>query len=298
MKYGKWRRFRPRFTRRKVVIAMPGNGEDTFSAAWKIVATATRDFDVRRNDIGQLAKAIESLKERNETTAAYFVALLLLQTPRAAWAQHQMDKHRGGYRNRHDRLYELIDYNDTFVSSVLALERHELASFVEKLRRASHEFCRQVHAPNFSDEQYQAIVRGLSREIAIYLTANRLGYRAQMSSRQDDAFGIDMVLANDAGVKINIDCKTPSAFRHRLEDLLHERRIGEQELLEADERDYLIHIHRRDGTHSEKIPVVLLCVRPERMGDVVNFELERPEALRLLLDDIAKELQKYVTRTK
>lgn len=295
MRRHKWRHFRPRFTRRKVTISPPQNSEDTFSAAWKLVATATRDFDVRRNDLGQLSKAIDSLKH-SEPSAALYVALLLLQTPRAAWAQQQMDNHRGGYHNRHERLFELIDYNDCFVNAVLALEHRELASFVEKLRRASHEFCRQVHAANFTDEQYEAIVRGLSREIAVYLTAHQIGYRASMSSRQDDAFGIDMVLENEMGVKINIDCKTPSAFRHRLEDLLHEGRIKEHELLEADERDYLIHIHRRDGSHSEKIPVVLLCVRPERVGDIVAFELEQPNALKILLEDIAHKLQKRYTQ--
>jgi hypothetical protein len=88
---------------------------------------------------------------------------------------------------------------------------------------------------------------------------------------------------------LNIDVKTPSAFRHRMTDLVHEGRITEDELYAADERDFLIHIHKHHGTRVEKVPVVLLCVRPESLGEIVNFEFEDPEKLGTLLATIAKE---------
>ena len=84
-----------------------------------------------------------------------------------------------------------------------------------------------------------------------------------MTSRNEDAFGIDMVLEDQEGRVLNIDVKTPSAFRHRMGELEFEGRMSEEEFLRADERDYFTHIHSHQGSRIERIPVTLLCIRHE-----------------------------------
>ncbi len=287
--YKRWRRFTPQksFEPRHDIPRSGTNG--VFSDAWRIVDEATRHYDVRSHGgIDQLDQEIERRKTTTHS-AAEWLALVLLQTPRAARAQMQMDAHKHNYHDRHERLFELIDYNDSFVNAVLALPKNELAGFTERLRKASQEVCRRLQAPNFSDEQFDGITRGLAREIAVYRAALELGYKARMTSRSEDAFGIDMVLEDEEGRVLNIDVKTPSAFRHRLGELEREGRLSEQEFLRADQVDYFTRLHKHQGSHAEKVLVTLLCVRPERLGEIVNFEFADPAALGALLGIIAAE---------
>ena len=292
----KWKRFRPQQDTSPQQKNVRGQYRGVFTEAWKIIDQLTRRYDVRAyNGIDQLAQIIESRKPVSHT-ASDWLALVLLQTPRAARAQLQMDTNKANYHNRKERLFELIDFNDSFVNTVLALPKNELANFAERLRKASYELCRRLQTPNFTDEQFDAIVRGLSREIAVYRGALELGYQARMTDRTLDAFGIDMVLEDVEGRVLNIDVKTPSAFRHRLNDLVQEGRITEDALYTADEQGFLLHIHKHHGSRVEKVLVVLLCVRPENLGDIVNFELEDTAPLGELLTSIANSIERTYER--
>jgi len=180
-----------------------------------------------------------------------------------------MDGHPHGYHDREKRLYELIDFNDTFVSAVLAQPSIGLSDFSERMKAAMINFCAAQKTIMFSDEQFEAIVKGLSREIAVYLGARREGFVAEMTSRTEDAFGIDMVITDPRTRDIlNIDCKTPSAFRYRLEELEKEGRISTEQLLKADEDDFITVINRLGD---ENVPVTIFCIRPEHLGDIVDF---------------------------
>ena len=287
--HSKWRRFRPQQHDQRDQVVTHGHYTGVLSEAWRIVDSVTSNYDVRAHDgIDQLDRSIDSRKATAHS-AAEWLALVLLQSPRAARAQAQMDAHKYNYHNKNERLYELIDFNDSFVNTVLALPKAELAGFAERLKSAINEFCRRVQAPCLDDEQYDAIVRGLSREIAVYRAALDLGYSARMTSRTEDAFGIDMVLEDLEGTIFNIDVKTPSAFRHRLGELEKEGRLSEDDFLRADEQDYFVHIHKHHGSHIELVPVVLLCIRPERFEDIINFEFISPQPLADLLHVIARE---------
>lgn len=263
----RWHHWRPRLRRRK--HRQPG--------AWQ------------PSGVEHLNGKIEQYKELaaqavGADKARLLEKLLILQTPRAALAQAQMDAHPHGYRDREKRLYELIDFNDTFVSAVLAQPSRDLQTFVPRMKRAMDRFCKSEKMVSFSDEQFEAIVKGLSREIAVFLGAKSQGFKVSMTSRTVDAFGIDMIIRNPAtGAQLNIDCKTPSAFRHRLEDLEKEKRITSDELLQADEDDFITVLHRRNDS---KIPVTLLCVRSEHVGEIVNFEFVQPKRIGTLLRTI------------
>lgn len=239
--------------------------------------------------VDHLTKSIDQLKYRvksasKEDKRELLEKLLVLQTPRAALAQQQMDRHHGGYHNREKRLYDLIDFNDTFVSSVLAQPHDKLNTFVARIKGVMERFTASQHSLMFTDEQFDAIVRGLAREIAVYLGARSQGLRAVMTSRTEDAFGIDMIVRDDeTGVTVNIDVKTPSAFRYRLEELERDGRISTEELLQADKNDFVTVINRHN---EELIPVTVMCVRPERLGDVVDFRFENEPALEHLIRTI------------
>ncbi len=239
--------------------------------------------------VEHLNPTIEKLKQQLEHTpdhgrAALLEKLLVLQAPRAALAQAQMDAHPHGYHDREKRLYELIDFNDTFVSTVLAEPQEALASFSDRIWRIMTNFCVAQKTPMFLRDQYDAIVRGLAREIAVYLGARREGFDVEMTSRTEDAFGIDMVIRDPvSGKHINIDVKTPSAFRYRLEDLVKEKRITDEQLLQADIDDFITVVNHRD---KENVPVTILCVRPEDVGDIVNFQFQNTKQLGTLLRHI------------
>ncbi|HCZ28711.1 TPA: hypothetical protein DHU97_03130 [Candidatus Saccharibacteria bacterium] len=239
-------------------------------------------MEALNEQIEQLKRSLPEMNRANKKLALQ--KLLVLQTPRAALAQNQMDRHKHGYHNREKRLYELIDFNDTFVAVVLALDRSELARFTPDIKQRMSDFCRQQDTLMFSDEQFEAIVHGLSVEISVYRAAHDDGLDVEMTSRTQDAFGIDMVVG-DPSVRrqINIDCKTPSAFRYRLEELRKKGRITDSEVLQADEQDFITTMNRHDD---EKVPVTTLCIRPERVGDIADFSLGDTKPLGSLLRSV------------
>ncbi len=278
-----WRRFVPK--RRQISDAKPGSIEHILNEALADVR-----MNLRGNmHVSQLDEPIEHLKQRvrdytGAEKSAVFEALVVLQTPRAAVAQDDMDRHKNNYYDRTKRLFELIDFNDTFVDTVLSLPEEQLPHFTEHIKHHMLRFCAQYKLPMLSDEQYEAIVHGLSREIAVYLGAMAEGLEAIMSSRAGDAFGIDMVIRDpETKQSINIDCKTPSAFRHRLGELVHEGRITEDELYTADVDDFVTVINIRNEEH---VPVSIVCIRPEDLGEVVEYKFVDTAPLGRLLRKI------------
>lgn len=269
-----WRRFRPRV---KSSVVLPDG----------MRLKTVRNLE----DSNQFAQAIKQIPthEDRDSEAERLRAQLLAQTPRAVLAQQQMDAHRHGYHHREKRLYELIDFNDTFVSLVLVTHYHQLPGFAERLKKDMTRYCRRLKTPMFSDEQYDAIVRGLGREIAVYRSATYMGFTVRMTNRTDDAFGIDMVITQPkTGKVLNIDCKTPAAFRHRLEDLAHHGRIQESDIVQADDAGFITLMQRRD---QQAVPVTLLCILPDRLGEIHNFTFDEPERLANMLNTIFDTLQ-------
>ena len=201
--------------------------------------------------------------------AWHWLRALVLQAPQAALAQGQMDAHKHGFPARGNRLFELIDFNDAFVSTVLTLDEPLLAGFADEAKRLMDWFCKRVGVRGFSDEQYQAIVQGLSREIAVFLGVQKEGFRAAMTSRASDALGVDMVISDPAsGKSVNIDCKAPSAYRHRIYDLLREGRLSDEEVTAAETLGYIAELN---GHGREKTEVVLWRIDRERYGDIQGF---------------------------
>ena len=238
--------------------------------------------------LGDADRFIEGLKTAGaplqpEQRLDYIRTLLLAQTPRAARAQTQMDRHRHGYHHREKRLFELIDFNDAFVALVLATPAHQLPGLAVRLWDDMTHVCRRLKTPMFSREQYDAIVRGLSREIAVFKAAESEGFQVHMTNRVEDAFGIDMVITDPVtGKELNVDCKTPSAFRYRMEDLIKEGRITEAELLAADQADFLT-VSQRRARDGMTVPVTLLCIRPDTLGEITDFTFNEPARLTKLL---------------
>lgn len=230
-------------------------------------------------NVEQLKPLIEQAKkEATETEnsdalsgakAWHWLRALVLQAPQAALAQAQMDKHPHGFAARGSRLYELIDFNDAFVSTVLALDEPLLMTHADEAKRLMDWFCKRVGVRGFSDEQYHAIVQGLSREIAVFLGVQDEGLQATMTSRTSDALGIDMVITDPAtGVSVNVDCKAPSAYRHRIYDLLREGRLSGEEVTAAEALGYIAEMN---GHGSSKTEVVVWRIERERYGDIQAF---------------------------
>jgi hypothetical protein len=268
-----WRRFRAAVRRPRTDAAT------TLKRAEQYLDALLSEVSGRRTVyVEQLRPIIDEQTRRVAVNprAEEWCALLLLHAPVAAKAQHYMDKHPN-VREARGRLYELIDFNDTFVSTVLALSPDERNGFLEALQPALERFCKRVGVQRLSDEQFEAITRGLTREIAVYLGALSEGYDVEMTNRTQDALGVDMVITDPhTGERLNIDCKTPSAFRYRIQDLVREGRLSHQEAEQADLAGYA---HERNGHGREAVAVTILRVDPNETGDIKNFAFTEPRLL-------------------
>ena len=211
---------------------------------------------------------------------------LLAITPAAVRAQMQMDSHHGGYRNRRERLMELITFNDMFVDVVLGLSDEARMHFTEDLFAQMSRYCAKRREPMFSREQFDAIVHGLAREIAVYEAALAQGYDAHMTSRQADSMGIDMQIRSPISRRyINIDCKMPASYRHRLHDLLREGRISEADAVQGMVDGFMQVVH---GHGAERVKVVLLRIDPADYGEIHHYKFvdseKIGEMLRVIID--------------
>ena len=90
----------------------------------------------------------------------------------------------------------------------------------------------------------------------------------------------------ETGRYINVDVKTPSSFRHRLEDLVQQGRLTEQELLLADERSYVVETNGKNGG---SIQVIVLCILPDKFGEFGHFRLQNSEPMRQMLNFLIRE---------
>jgi hypothetical protein len=256
---GKWMRFLPKRTRQ-----VPRSSE-LFVNVRKIIDTVqVKNFD-------ELDRKIENYKEfMDESDAVQWISLLVMQAPRAAHAQAIMDEYPHGYHEREKRLYELIDFNDTLVSAVLLLPELELSTFADGLKKELDHFCEKMYSRVFDSEQFEAIVHGLSREIAVFKAAENAGLNALMASRTADAFGIDMQIADVAsGRYINVDCKTSSSFHFRLKTLVKQHRISPRDIVDAETRGWWEIVNRDKSGRAAKI--ILLRVSQDELGEIKDF---------------------------
>lgn len=302
-----WKRFRPRYRR--------GKNRPEYTLRWrdkriddqlvtepqtvKYVCNSTDFFDCaeeevvsllqRRPEVNALDRHIERLRKRHEKSGLPQDGLvaLLAQAPRAVLAQLQMDQFPHGYRNKQERLYELIDFNDTLVASILPMSDELRQQFAERTKQAADRICKRVGAPCFTNEQWTSIIRGLTREVAVFLAATESGFNAWLTDRAHDALGIDMQVQDPENRRyINIDVKTPSSFRHRMEQLVKENRLTERELLQGDRNSYII---EHNGRGSYRVEVVVLCILPDLFGDLADWRFVDPELMRVKLNQLIRD---------
>lgn len=105
-----------------------------------------------------------------------------------------------------------------------------------------------------------------------------------MTSRRDDAMGVDMVVTDQVrSVSINLDIKTRSSFFYRINTLHQEGRISE---LEREEAEKFGHITVVNGHGGEAVTTTLLRIDEETYGRTIHFRLERLEPLQAAIGQI------------
>lgn len=302
-RHHRWKRFHPRRKRSRdffrgrdctidrqhmtepVDIPYACRATDFFDCAEEEVISLLQ----RRPEVNALDGDVARLRERFMRTSLAHDGLvaLLAQAPRAVLAQLQMDKLPHGYRNKQERLYELIDFNDTLVATILVMNDDQRRQFSERTKQAADRICQRVGAPCFSNEQWTAIIRGLTREVAVYLAAKEHGFNAFMTDRADDALGVDLQVQDPESKRyINLDVKTPSSFRRRMEQLVHEKRLTERELLVGDRRSYIIEYN---GHGVRRVEVVVLCILPDLFGELGDWRFVDPGPMRDKLNHLIRE---------
>ncbi|HEX8389953.1 MAG TPA: hypothetical protein VF597_00865 [Candidatus Saccharimonadales bacterium] len=285
-----WRRFRPQRSHPAVHHDLVSQVRLRIGEVWH--PDRHHDHNALFNQLHEAA-AMQSRRAQSSHSAVDEFALLLLRAPAAVAAQRQMDRHEHGYRHREARLFELIDFNDTFVSTVLALTPEQRKDFLAVCRQELDRFCSELGVPTFTDEQYMAIVRGLSREIAVYIGAHQQGFDAQMTSRVQDSMGVDMTVTDPRTHRtVGIDCKTPSAYRHRLIELVEQGRLSDAAGAHADELGF-IRLHNGHG--SEAVDVTMVRIDEQELGEITAFAFADSTALGHLL---ARVLTDTLSRPK
>lgn len=195
---------------------------------------------------------------------------LALQAPRAAVAQEEMDKRPHGYHNKEHRLYELIDFNDAFDAAILALPHELLPHVKEYVKHLCDLMCQRAGTRCFSDDQFEAIVHGLSREIAVYIGLQKEGFEVEMTSRREDALGIDMRIIDPKSWKeVGVDIKTRSSYYYRIQELVREGRLSEEGFLMADRNGFTAVMNGHGG---EKKRVVTWRIDHAVLGEVTDFQ--------------------------
>ena len=277
-----WKRFMPRKQYwRKGKLGDPTAGEPAglYAEARALAEEALRlARSKKRNTMyKQAAEAVKLLRQAPHPTAAELLARLILQSPQAARAQDDMDRRRGGWSNRKARVYELIDFNDTFVDLVLALPEQEHELLPERLWNELTHFADQHRSMCFAKEQFEAIVHGLSREIAVFRGAKTEGLQARMTSRVQDARGIDMVITDPTTRRsIEVDCKTRSSFHFRLIHLESKRRINTQYREQCEQSGFC---PISGGPRSEQSHSILLRIATAELGSIHGFAFEDTKLL-------------------
>lgn len=243
----------------------------------------------RRPEVKDLERYMPKLRNRFNNTGDALDGLtsLLSQAPRASLAQLQMDSYPHGYHNKRERLFELIDFNDTLVSTILLLSDSHRREFSDRVKQAADRVCKLVGAPTFSDEQWTAIIRGLTREVAVYSAARAGGFNAWLTDRVHDALGIDIQVQDpEDGRYINVDVKTPSSFRRRMEQLVKENRLTEQDIEIGDTRSYII---EHNGHGENKVQVIVLCILPDLFGDLADWRFVDSEPMHKKLNQLIRD---------
>lgn len=290
-----WRRWRPRENECYVTRAQSYGAGDIFDTVERRMGRlalprhrrglspqerAAQLADIVREAQHQAAHHERSYDIEDTQRAVYWLWALVIQAPRAAEAQAQMNRTPHGYHNKKARLYELIDFNDAFVSSVLNFPEELLPIFTDETKRLLDKMCKRVGTRCFSNQEYEAITHGLSREIAVYRGVKQEGYEVEMTNRATDALGIDMRITDSVSLcTLNVDTKTRSSYFYRIHDLKREGRLSEEEVLMA-ERNGFARVY--NGT----IPVVLWRIDHEVLGNIVNFAFEDDDRLIRQLRDI------------
>ena len=292
---GKWKRFRPRM-RGKLDDKTVYEQDSIYLRSRQIVDDAMRKVRTRHirpnSPLKKSSRAAVNHRARMLHTLEDNLALLILQAPQTVRAQREMDSRRGGYKNRQARLFELIDFNDSFVETVLLLPDEELEDFPERLKAEIDRFCTQLKVPTFTDQQYDAIVHGLSREIAVFHEAKKLGYVARMTSRAQDAMGVDIIITNPATKKsIGIDVKTQSSFHWRLVDLVRQNRIDEERRLECELAGFCT---IRNGSGDRAVDTVLFRVATKKLGEIRNFRFVDSGPIAELLSNAMAHHGRYI----
>jgi len=266
---------------RSKVIQTPVSS-DIFEAAHAIIAT------VHQQDFAALDDSIAAYRTTiDEKNAIEWLALLIMQAPRAAHAQAMMDEYPHGYHDRQQRLFELIDFNDTLVATVLLLPDTMLGTFSARLKPELDSFCERMYSKKFSEEQFEAITHGLSREIAVFKAAENAGLGALMGSRTADAFGIDMQICDiSTGRYINIDCKTSSSFHFRLKDLIHEGRMAPHDMIDAETKGWWEIVNRGNGKRAK---IILLRVSQDELGEIKAYRFISEQAIVDKIRQILKQ---------
>ena len=273
-----WRRFKPSVTRHYPVAT------EVYKRAQEIIDAVS--IEKRRmwqkRDYSQLEEPIRRLSESPEVES--LLAALVLQAPRAVMAQRRMDDHPHGFHDKQARLYELIAFNDTYVSMILLLDDSYYTGVNDQLKFMMDRFCKRVKSPCFDNKQWEAITHGLSREIAVFRGIKELGYQTHMTSRQQDAMGVDMVVINPRNNRpVNFDIKTRSSFHFRLKDLASEGRISEAQREAGEHAGFCMVVN---GQGDEQVHTTLLRIDEDTYGQVQHFKLDRLDALQEKLDQI------------
>lgn len=271
-----------------------------YDEAWSHISIAARQRmpehwqELRIEKLSSVLAALRHQidKAEGEELTSLLLALLIVQSPQAAKAQQLMQKRGIKFSKREDRLHELISFNDTFVDLILSFKEIP-RDIKDNIFYEIHRICGITRTHSFSYKDYGAISKGLEREIALYRAVEHAGFEVRMTSRIADGLGVDMQISEKgSGLQVNVDCKTESSYRFRLQALARQGRVRQSAFLKADEEGYVFF---SVGRGKEAIPVVLMRLDEKLTGGVEEFRFRNEDSVGAIIQVL---IEKYGTRRK
>jgi hypothetical protein len=71
-----------------------------------------------------------------------------------------------------------------------------------------------------------------------------------------------------------------------MEQLVHEKRLTERELVIGDQQNYVI---EENGHGNNRVQIVVLCILPDAFGELTDWRFVNPEPMRQKLNQLIRD---------
>ncbi len=209
------------------------------------------------------------------------LSLLVLEAPFAARAHESLALHKAGeisLNNAQRAQFVAIAsrFNHHFAETLSCMPASMTNNFHERVRaHMENLFQKKLDLPSVTKESMQNVAAGMRREVAVSRALRATlpeDWSVRHATAEEDAIGIDVIIADDQGYEYNMDIKSGNAFLNRVQSLTNKGRLTLEQQAEAIERGYVV-----VGTGRRADNIETCIFDADRFGNIVSYEYPEPE---------------------